>query len=224
VERMVEVGLAVLAVLGFVGWLGGGRKWAFRTLLSALVLVGLGAVGIFLYGYVTDKVAEHRAQQIHACAVALVVKSDCVDDPKKAGYLVCPPYILFDNPTPEQESAAVAAAEEKCAGEVDPKQKSLHEQINEYKREHGIKEEVSADSSSDKPKQDWFSENSPENAAKKQKLNSKGCAAKVRGNYPGVYDDLDDATLTKKVLAKYPTYCDVTTSGIDFVPEIKNIR
>lgn len=48
-ERMAEVGLAVLAVLGFVGWLGGGRKWAFRTLLSALVLVGVGLVGILLY-------------------------------------------------------------------------------------------------------------------------------------------------------------------------------
>jgi len=59
-ERMTETGLVILATLGFVGWLGGGRKWAFRTMLSALVLAGLGFAGILLYGYVTDKVAEHR--------------------------------------------------------------------------------------------------------------------------------------------------------------------
>jgi len=38
---MTVAGLVVLAVLGFVGWLGGGRKWAFRTLLSALLLVAV---------------------------------------------------------------------------------------------------------------------------------------------------------------------------------------
>jgi len=231
---MVEVGLAVLAVLGFVGWLGGGRKWAFRTLLSAVVLIGVGLAGILLYGYVTDRVAEHRAQQVHACAIAKVAKAQCqppskdavptTQDPFAAIAMTCPPYILFDNATPERESAAVTAAEEECAGELDPKQQSLHEQISQYRREHGIKEEVSKPSSSDKPKQDWFAENSPENAAKKQKLNSKECAAKVRTFYPGVYDDLNDATLTKKVLAKYPTYCDVTSSPPDFIPDIKNIR
>jgi len=35
---------------------------------------------------------------------------------------------------------------------------------------------------------------------------------------------LDDATLAKKVLAKYPTYCDVTKSPPDFIPAIKDIR
>jgi hypothetical protein len=42
---------------------GEGRKWGFSTRLSALVLVGVGAVGISLYGYVTDRVAERRTQK-----------------------------------------------------------------------------------------------------------------------------------------------------------------
>lgn len=33
--------------------------------------------------------------------------------------------------------------------------------------------------------------------------------AKVRAKYPGAYDDLDDAELTKRVLAKYPQYEDL---------------
>src|SRR6266567_4639658 len=32
---------------------------------------------------------------------------------------------------------------------------------------------------------------------------------KIRGKYPGAYDDLDDAALTKAVLAKYPQYEDL---------------
>src|SRR6185312_12984609 len=33
--------------------------------------------------------------------------------------------------------------------------------------------------------------------------------ARVRAKYPGAYDDMDDATLTKKILAKYPEYSDL---------------
>lgn len=32
---------------------------------------------------------------------------------------------------------------------------------------------------------------------------------KIRGLHPGAYDDMDDATLTKQVLAKYPQYSDL---------------
>jgi hypothetical protein len=32
---------------------------------------------------------------------------------------------------------------------------------------------------------------------------------KIRAKYPGAYDDMDDATLTKKVLAKFPMYSDL---------------
>src|SRR5580698_3235370 len=76
-----ETGLVALAVLVFVAWLGGGRKWAFRTLLSALVLACIGAAGILLYGYGSDKIAERRARKIHDCAVAKVAKAQCVSPP-----------------------------------------------------------------------------------------------------------------------------------------------
>jgi hypothetical protein len=233
VERMVEVGLAVLAVLGFVGWLGGGRKWAFRTLLSALLLVVLGAAGIFLYGFVTDKVAEHRAQQIHACAVAKIANPHCDPVPKNgnfpAGAEICPAYSLDDDASPEQEDAALVLAEEECRSENNPQNKSLHEQIVQYRRDHGIVEKASGEKTGEtgpwmkyQKKGDVFDQVATENAAKK--LSPKACATKVRTFYPGVYDDLDDATLAKKVLAKYPTYCDVTSAPPDFIPDIKNIR
>jgi hypothetical protein len=239
VERIVEVGLAVLAVLGFIGWLGGGRKWTFRTLLSAVVLIGVGLAGILLYGYVTDKVAELRAQQIRACAIAKVAKAQCqppskdavatTQDPYADIAVTCPPYMLFDNPTPEQENAAVAAAEEECAGEIDPTQKSLHEQISEYKLAHGIVEKARGKKTEKtgpwtkyQSKGDEGDEGDVFDQAAARA--TKRCAAKVRSRYPHVYDDLDDATLAKKVLAKYPRYCDVTSFGIDSAPEIKNIR
>ena len=40
-------------------------------------------------------------------------------------------------------------------------------------------------------------------------------AAKVRAKYPGVYDDLDDAALEAKILAKYPEYADLTKKAPD---------
>lgn len=56
-----------------------------------------------------------------------------------AGIEVCDRYGLSDNPTAQEEDAAIAAAEKECTGEIDPKQKSAHEQIEEYKRQHGMK-------------------------------------------------------------------------------------
>jgi hypothetical protein len=145
-------------MLGFIGWLGGGRKWAFRTMLSALILARLGFAGILLYGYGADRVAEHRTQKIHDCAIAKVAKAECVAAPKNsdfpAGAQICPPYVLFDNPTPEQENAAVASAEEECTGEIDPKQKSLHEQISQYRPEHAILEKAIKNNSGAQPKGD----------------------------------------------------------------------
>src|ERR1035437_1015964 len=81
-EKIFEVALLILLVLGFVGWLGGGRKWAFRTLLPALILTAVGAGGILMYIYWTDKAAEHRAQKIHQCAVAKVADPKCDEPPK----------------------------------------------------------------------------------------------------------------------------------------------
>lgn len=37
---------------------------------------------------------------------------------------------------------------------------------------------------------------------------NRACAAKIRAAYPGSYDDLSDATLTAKTIAKYPHFCD----------------
>lgn len=41
---------------------------------------------------------------------------------------------------------------------------------------------------------------------------------KIRTAHPGAYDDLDDATLTKRVLAKYPQYEDLAAPGLSSVP------
>lgn len=85
-ERMTEISLAILATLGFIGWLGGGRKWAFRSMLSAVVLAGLGFAGILLYSYGTERATEHRTQTIRDCAIAKVARAACV--PGGAGALV----------------------------------------------------------------------------------------------------------------------------------------
>jgi hypothetical protein len=214
-EAAIVAGL-VLAVLGVLGWLGGGRKWAFRTILSALILAGVVVAGIFLYSYGTDKVAEHRKTKIHECAVAKVANPKCVPAPKDSdfpeGALECPVYTLAINATKEQEEAAITAAEEECISELDPNQKSLHEQIHQYRREHRIKEGV-----------DVFDRLAPEKNSKKR-ADPKACAAKVRKDYPRAYDDLDDETVVRKVLAKYPTYCDITSAPPGFIPEVKDIR
>jgi len=42
---------------------------------------------------------------------------------------------------------------------------------------------------------------------------------KIRNAHPGVYDDMDDATLTKKVLAKYPQYSDLAVPDPKSAPK-----
>lgn len=41
-------------------------------------------------------------------------------------------------------------------------------------------------------------------------MDYKEFASKIRGKYPGTYDDLDDQTLAQKIVQKYPQYSDVT--------------
>jgi hypothetical protein len=41
---------------------------------------------------------------------------------------------------------------------------------------------------------------------------------KVRAKFPGEYDDMDDATLTKAVLAKYPEYSDLAAPPLSAAP------
>src|ERR1039458_7168192 len=104
-DKIAEAGFVVIALLGFVGWLGGGRKWAFRTMVSALILVAVVVAGILLYAYGTDKVAQRRARKIHACAVAKIADPKCEESPKYSdipkGYLICPSYTLSDNASPQ---------------------------------------------------------------------------------------------------------------------------
>ncbi len=50
------------------------------------------------------------------------------------------------------------------------------------------------------------------------------CADKIRKKYPTAYTDLNDATLIKKVLAKYPTYCDVPSDPPGWEPAIEGIH
>jgi len=231
-DKIAEAGLAALAVLGFIGWLGGGRKWAFRTMLATLILVAAGVAGILLYTYGDDKVAEHRAHKLHECAVAKVADPKCEKAPKNdafpEGSLICPLYFLPDNASPEKEEEAIAAAEQECRGEMDPEQKSIHEQINEYKRKHGINDPYAAIAEPMRPDKDKATSAVDYDALAKKyggikvTLGPVECAARVRKAYPGAYNDLDDATLTKKVLAKYPNYCDTSTP--DFIPDIQGIR
>lgn len=45
---------------------------------------------------------------------------------------------------------------------------------------------------------------------------------KIRAAHPGAYDDMDDATLTKAVLAKYPQYSDLAAPGYPkFAPQME---
>jgi FtsZ-interacting cell division protein ZipA len=221
-DKTTLAAVLVLAVLGFVAWLGGGKKWAFRTLLAALVLVGVAVAGILVYGYWTDKSAEHRAQKIHECAVAKVADPKCEEVPKDSplkGSFFCPAYSLSDDATPQQEDEALALAEQECRGEMDPKEKSLHEQLVQYKHDH----KITGPWTKYQPKGDWFEQNAP--GKEKMMLSVKDCAARVRSYYPNAYDDLDDATLTRKLLAKYPTYCNVGLSPPKgYIPEIEGIR
>lgn len=42
---------------------------------------------------------------------------------------------------------------------------------------------------------------------------------KIRAKYPGAYDDLDDASLTKMILAKHPQYEDLAAPKFDASPK-----
>lgn len=46
-------------------------------------------------------------------------------------------------------------------------------------------------------------------------MNVQEFAATVRAKHPGAYEDMDDATLTQKVLAKYPQYQDMVDTSSD---------
>lgn len=200
-DKDIQTALLILASLGFVAWLGGGRKWAFRTMAGALLLAGISIGGLLLYSYGSDKITEHRNRKIHECAIAKVAASNCEEDPADAAHpkvwFSCPAYTLFDDSTPEQEEAAVSLAERACAGEQDPSQRSIHEQITDFERTHRISTTglKTATQAGTEAKGDVFDQL------------VKDCALKIRKKYPRAYDDLDDEALVKKVAAKYPHFC-----------------
>ena len=205
----VVVGVLILVVLACVGWLGGGRKWAFRTVLASLVLVVIGVAATLIYIFWTNKAAEHRAKKIHECAVAKVADPKCEEPPKNSnlpkGSLICPAYTLSEDPppTPAQEQSAISEAEKECRADLDPKERSLHEQLNEYKRQHPAVVKPTAEKPDEKGP--WTKYQQAKGDIFDQVV--KDCATQVRRKYPRAYNDLDDETLVKKVLAKYPHYC-----------------
>lgn len=201
-EKLVQTGIIILATVGFVAWLGGGRKWAFRMMAGALALAGSAGGALLLYSYGSEKITEHRNQKIHECAVAKLADPKCEkpatteSQNESNGWEVveiCPAYTLPDNPSAQHEQTAVALAEQECRGDMNPNEKPLHEEIAEYRRKHNVKTH------------DSFAENGPKGDIFDQLV--KDCASKVRKDYPRAYDDIADDTLIKKVLAKYPHYC-----------------
>jgi hypothetical protein len=119
--------LAATALSGAAFLLAG--EW--KALLLVAVLAG---AGILLHDYWKEGVAQRRTQRVHDCAVAKVATTARCTPPDKNGFEVC------DNPTAQEEDAAIASAEKECAAEIGPKQKSAHEQIEEYRRQHAVKE------------------------------------------------------------------------------------
>ena len=208
--------LLFLAVVAIVAWLGGGRKWAFRALLSVLVLFVVGVVCVVVYYIWDEHSTRARNRRLHDCAVAKVAAPKCVpaqgggDIPK--GALVCPMYLLPATPTAQQEEDALATAQKECE-EEEGKVTSLHDEISRYRKQHGVKPDMQLDdpyASIAKPI--------------KTTLSVTVCAGKIRKKYPGTYTDLSDATLIKKVLAKYPTYCDVPNDLPGWEPVIEDVH
>ncbi len=228
-------------MLGF----GGGRKWAFRALLSLLILFVIGVVGVVGY-YIWDEHSTNvRIKRLHACAVAKVAAPKCVPAQGAApvasapetsldvlqrvaggtakalpaaggniprGALVCPMYLLSKNPTPQQEEDALATAQKECE-EEEGKVTSLHDEISRYREQHGVKPDIQLDDP-------YAAIANPI----KTKLSVTVCAEKIRKKYPGAYTDFDDATLVRKVLAKYPTYCDVPNDPPGWEPIIEGVQ
>lgn len=223
-DKTTELVFLGLATVGFVAWLGGGRKWTFRVLLSALMLSVLGFVVVLLYGVWTESSAERQTKRIHACAVAKVANPKCEEDKKitgllKGGVFTCPAYkIDVDKATSEQLNTAMYWAGQECRQEMGLTEKSLYGQINQYKTEHGSTDPFAA---TPDPAPTKLDPNKPDTGTvpplppgyildppTPTLLGIQDCAARVRKYYPGAYDNIDDFTLVRKVVKKYPTVCD----------------
>jgi hypothetical protein len=187
-DKLIFEAIALfLAAVVLVAWLGGGRKWVFRVLLSYVILVVVGVAGTLCYVLWDEHASKVHEKKLHECAVAKVAAPECFPAPQNSdfpkGSFLCPAYQLPTNPTPQQEQDALDAALKECQ---DQENGTLHDEISHYRVAHGIKQSDADASRNDE---------------------TAKCAAKVRKNFPNAYNDLDDDTLVKKVLAKYPDYC-----------------
>jgi len=143
----VETAIVILIVAGVIGWLGGGRQWAFRVSLS-VVVVGTVGLGVFLiYEQIAHSKNENneasRRRKIHECAIAKVAQGR-QEELRRVPGTVPPGFVKESTPTEEEEAARrqdarnqadVRAAELDCADRIDGR-KSPTEEIEEYLREH----------------------------------------------------------------------------------------
>jgi hypothetical protein len=216
--------LIFLTMVALVAWLGGGRKWVFRAFLSLLVVAVVGVVGVVLYYLWDEHSAKVRIRRLHECAIAKVADPKCVSAPVginiPKGSVLCPPYILPENPTAQQEEDAIASAQKECE-EEESKTTTPHDEIFRYREKHGIKPDESQAATA-KPTD--YAAIAKEAGAIKSTLSITACADGIRKKYPGEYTNLDNATLIKKVLAKYPTYCDIPNDLPGFEPIIEGVR
>jgi len=131
VAIVTRIGVATgLSAAAFVA----ARRWKL-LLLTVLAL----AAGFGTYDYWTMRAAEKQASRIDECAVAKVASEGC--DPPIGEFQVCNGYYAaFHNASPGEESAIVLEAEKECAAEIKPGPRSAHDEIEEYRRQHRLKQ------------------------------------------------------------------------------------
>lgn len=108
------------------------RNW--KTLLCVMVLLGLIISGISLNSYRSQRADERREQAIHECAIARVAMLPRCTSTPGGLYEVCDP-----PKSQKEEDEAVKATEKDCAvGSAPSGPPSIHQQIEAYRRQHGL--------------------------------------------------------------------------------------
>jgi hypothetical protein len=147
----VEPAIVILVVAGVIGWLGGGRRWAFRASLSVVVVGAVGVGAFLVYGQIVHSLNEKnevsRRRRIHECAIAKVGQ-ERQEELRLVPGTVPSGFVIESTPTEEKEEARkqdarneadVRAAELDCADRIDGG-KSPTEEIEEYLKEHPSKQ------------------------------------------------------------------------------------
>jgi hypothetical protein len=137
---MAAVASRVLAATGLAG-----AAFLLARRWKVLLLAGiLACAGALLYGRWSDWIAERR--EIHSCAVARAATAmKCA--PRQGQFQTCDPALY--GASAHEEDEAVASAEKACAIEMRSgrrrpafsakQRKSAHEEIEEYREQHGVK-------------------------------------------------------------------------------------